>query len=619
MPALVFYGGCRTFLAGDDLGVFTIVSLTLRCIQLVVVIAISVIVGGKVNTFPSVDELADRCDISVSDVPRQKLVNASYEITVSYLFSAYFTAVFGIILEVLIYTAGAKGTPTLGHERTAWLRPLCCIKMIPLSLLRICNMMLGMMLLSLLQTVCSCAGTLSVDEYVGQCPLFFHWQGWVACLIGTHFTEASFVGLFAIFLLKKGAGHAAGSTLPAILKPETKWKLFCKCCCTVSALVTCCMYGGTDSSTTDFADIGLIMADFFDVGGKLDIVLSDIVLGIRMLARAQKRQQDAARKELMSSIRREVLASPRSDNSSIIHEEKKTTTTDVDVDADDSGGLLAKKNTSTDTMNEDEKMAEYLINHQAADAPSAPPPPPTAPKEERSKRNLGLERRQSVVFQIKRGAGGGGGGDAGGGDEEQAKEQQQFVVQPTVRAVLSADNRQDALVIAEGARFIHLSNSIYEFKISALDTGVMQTCCSIGETGRRRVHWCCAKAEETTENIAPAIIGKRIGAGVRIAKAAERKFLDMAGLADAAVELVYVQFGIGLARQPYCISLDHDWKSIVIAIRGTYSLDDVVADLTILPVSMEEWGKKCGFDGEGSYCHAGMLKASAWIYDDLQA
>ena len=53
---------------------------------------------------------------------------------------------------------------------------------------------------------------------------------------------------------------------------------------------------------SDFADIGIIMADFFDDGGNLDVVLSDIVLGLRLLARVQKLRLAEARQELLAMM-----------------------------------------------------------------------------------------------------------------------------------------------------------------------------------------------------------------------------------------------------------------------------------------------------------------------------
>ena len=581
MPALVFYGGYRSFLAGDDLGILTVFAMLFRVVQLIVIVAITIIVTAASSSSSSletalrrdVNDLEELCNSNnnnnnannnqvVVEFTRERLLNHAYELSVTYLVSSYVTAVFGLILELCICKAGSKGTPVQQDERAA-LRPMCCIKLIPMSLLRIFNMILGVMMIYILRQSCSCAGT--TNDFRQQCPNFYAWQGWVACLIVTHFIEAGMVGLFALCFLQKTAGRAP---LPACFQAETKWKFFCKCCCTVSALLTCCCYGGMDSSTTtDFTDIGIIMADFFDSGGILDVVLSDIMLGIRMLARVQKLHQDAARKELMDLMKTEEGRNGDSNDD------------DEGNDADMADWLVQRDKREdrshhldiSFTMNDDRDGDEF----------------------DRKK------RRQSVIYQI----------------QHDSTTNNEVVSKPAIRAILSASNQKDALVIAEGARFIHLSNSIYDFKVNAVQSNLAHLCSTIGESGRRTAFWCCANAEEKIEN---TFLGKPVGAGFQIAKYVEQKFLKMAGLEDATTELVYVQFGVGLARTPYCVSLDHAWKSIVIAIRGTYSLDDVVADLTIKPESMEKWGTKCNFDGKDCFVHAGMLRCSEWIYNDLE-
>ena len=49
------------------------------------------------------------------------------------------------------------------------------------------------------------------------------------------------------------------------------------------------------------------------------------------------------------------------------------------------------------------------------------------------------------------------------------------------------------------------------------------------------------------------------------------------------------------------IVVDRAWKTVVVAIRGTLSLEDMITDVTISPRCLEELGKKFGFDGVGEY------------------
>ena len=64
--------------------------------------------------------------------------------------------------------------------------------------------------------------------------------------------------------------------------------------------------------------------------------------------------------------------------------------------------------------------------------------------------------------------------------------------------------------------------------------------------------------------------------------------------------------------------IDEEVENIVITIRGTLSLDDMVVDLQYNPVSMERCGDVCGFEGKGHVCHKGFLTRAKWLYNDIK-
>ena len=80
--------------------------------------------------------------------------------------------------------------------------------------------------------------------------------------IFTHFMEISVVFLYVMFFFTKSTPR-----MPSCMSKEARWQFFCKCCCSVTTLLTCCLHGGRDNKAGDFADIGMILADFFDGGG----------------------------------------------------------------------------------------------------------------------------------------------------------------------------------------------------------------------------------------------------------------------------------------------------------------------------------------------------------------
>ena len=83
--------------------------------------------------------------------------------------------------------------------------------------------------------------------------------------------------------------------------------------------------------------------------------------------------------------------------------------------------------------------------------------------------------------------------------------------------------------------------------------------------------------------------------------------------------MCYANFENGIAETPYAIIIDKAVEKIVIVIRGTRSLEDLVLDLQFNPESLADIGKVCGFRGEGYYCHQGFLFRSMWIYNDLKS
>lgn len=98
-------------------------------------------------------------------------------------------------------------------------------------------------------------------------------------------------------------------------------------------------------------------------------------------------------------------------------------------------------------------------------------------------------------------------------------------------------------------------------------------------------------------------------------------FLDEFRLGSIGLEhsvLCYANFVNGIIATPYAILVDEEVKKIVIAVRGTRSLEDLVVDVQFVPESLAKVGSVCGFNGEGRYCHKGFLARSKWMYNDIK-
>mmetsp|Transcript_15617 Transcript_15617/g.18037 ORF Transcript_15617/g.18037 Transcript_15617/m.18037 type:complete len:1166 (+) Transcript_15617:285-3782(+) len=96
----------------------------------------------------------------------------------------------------------------------------------------------------------------------------------------------------------------------------------------------------------------------------------------------------------------------------------------------------------------------------------------------------------------------------------------------------------------------------------------------------------------------------------------KRALLHVAGIPEA--DLVYAQFNNRITSVPYCIMLDHDRSLVILSIRGSLSLEDVVTDSLVLPEPLDELGDRYGFDGREQYCHAGVLACFENVLRDLR-
>ncbi|XP_064627221.1 diacylglycerol lipase-alpha-like [Lineus longissimus] len=107
-------------------------------------------------------------------------------------------------------------------------------------------------------------------------------------------------------------------------------------------------------------------------------------------------------------------------------------------------------------------------------------------------------------------------------------------------------------------------------------------CCSLTKHLRCSCCFAC-----TDESKIPAVVGDNCC----LCHYAALK--EMSNLTDA--EIIYVTYHVDIGETPFYVALDHDMKKVVISIRGTLSLQDVLTDLKAeaepLPVqpAREDW------------------------------
>lgn len=96
----------------------------------------------------------------------------------------------------------------------------------------------------------------------------------------------------------------------------------------------------------------------------------------------------------------------------------------------------------------------------------------------------------------------------------------------------------------------------------------------------------------------------------------EAALLAQAGLDRSDVAYASFEAG-GFYETPYCIVIDRKWRSVVLSIRGSLTLEDCVVDVLLDPSPLDALGEEYGFMGAGQYCHGGVLECANWLHRDL--
>ena len=182
----------------------------------------------------------------------------------------------------------------------------------------------------------------------------------------------------------------------------------------------------------------------------------------------------------------------------------------------------------------------------------------------------------------------------------------------SVRSVLLQSSTEDMMALGEGARYADYALAIYTWVLYLYVhpfSGVPRLASVAGFA-------CCASTLKRLFHGNDFVPENGRIEGDNICQSHKAALLLTAGLENA--DLVYAQLRSGFSENPYCILLDHDWKSVVVSIRGTFSLEDCVTDVLIEPEPLDQLGEEFGFDGSGQFCHGGVLLCARNIYRDLQ-
>ncbi len=467
---------------------------------------------------------------------------------------------------------------------------------------------------------------------------------------------------------------------------EEMWDQRCRAFCHCAARSTCYLFGGrelVDGIVGDYGPVSRALADYFEDGGVLDIVVSDIAVGFMMLQRRQRQRVLAARRRINDDLKcgkpisdgnfedeqirnndnnkrmilssshglreRNVSSGSLSSASEINEMMSSTSTLDCDThtfglerqkmssilqhdNLDNPNFNLSELNyTAADTIPQYQNTTTTtMVNHNALLMSILQPMPYASmlllPNGQFTNSNSATDflNIPTAAWTLKKITTGSGSGE---GNYE--------VVQ---RKVFNRNDAIDTNVIAEGARFARHSLSIYTWVLYVYMKPLAGPPNLIYNRMSEFCNQCVRKNTTTTHtstldnNIAINDVGISVSdeernsffcnvahgntMGDNCFHVHRNSLLAHSGLDES--DLIYANFNNKYNQMPYCIVIDHKWQSVVLAIRGTLSLEDCLVDVLVEPDPLDELGREYHFDATDQYCHSGVLSCVKYILNDLK-
>lgn len=84
-----------------------------------------------------------------------------------------------------------------------------------------------------------------------------------------------------------------------------------------------------------------------------------------------------------------------------------------------------------------------------------------------------------------------------------------------------------------------------------------------------------------------------------------------------AHDIVYASFHNYVYQPAFCVVLDHEKQQVVVAIRGTLSLEDCLTDAIAYGMALDGLADRYGCDSAGEYAHQGFLHCAEAVHAEL--
>jgi hypothetical protein len=457
---------------------------------------------------------------------------------------------------------------------------------------------------------------------------------------------------------------------------EELWADRCHWMCQCVSMSTCFLFGGQDfmensspNGVPYYQQLSQALADYLETRGTLDVVPTDLVTGLLVLQRLQRQRILQARLQVVRSSQTQLQLMQR-----VVETRRNLNTADNggyhgmddddDNDDNDPSSLSAIRSSDVPSMNKgrsnphstlrsrvnstnDLKQRTTIVETTTAgtssslaimstngSASSLDLPETTRLVNNTSPSSLvrtapssPIPTTQSIYRRIDH-----------GDEQHSASPHQQRsplrspvsspIYQTQTRAVLNPHNPIDLLRLQEGARMAKYALSIYTWMLYLFVhpvTGIPRLLCRSCHLCQRR--GCHHRHHQQSEQDPTISTGtsrddddSSRGAttiGDNLCGWHKQSLLLVAGIPQA--DLVYAQFVNRFSLVPYCILLDHESQSVVVSVRGSLSLDDLVTDVHIDPECVYDLGQEHGFEADrNQYCHAGVVASARNVYADLE-
>ena len=491
-----------------------------------------------------------------------------------------------LYIEMKIYNISSLGSPSDGRVRVdAGLQGFVEFKLRWFPLLQVTTFIFGVLSLHFGRTSADCKNTNVMREF---------WYIDLVILMTSLAAEIllSLLGNVTVMLRRcfkqKKHNHSSyemddpDSLISIHGAVEDAWENRCKNMCLCMARSTCYLFGGSQVQAGEYDQIARVLADYFEgfEGAHIDLVASDIVAGFVMLGKLQRKRASESFARIHWQKDNSMFLST---NNTQRYEESRGSPSNPTTALLDKSLHHSPSSSNISTLRlRNKSPSPSNIDLTSLDRPEHNNIPVLS---NNYNANVSLVRQNegsSVWYDVSQ------------------------------RKPLVRENSFDREVVYEGARFVRHALAIYSWMLYVY----MAPCsgsCRLCIRCTRMKQSCCVfcTSNDSRKNVKGRISGDNM-CGIH-----EAALLQHAGLEQS--DLIYAQFDSSFTHTPYCIIVDHKWKSIVLSIRGTLSLEDCVTDVLVEPKHLDEFAKRWGFyvDARNEYVHSGVLQCSEWVLEDL--